>query len=60
MRDYNLTGGGIFAIHSGYVGSEQECKKARSRAAGKAGELISSLPPEGSHLPYGDYRAHRH
>jgi len=57
---YNLTGGCTFAIHPECVGSEQGCKKDHYREAGKVGGLISSLPPEGFYLPYGDYRVHRH
>jgi len=60
MRDYNLTGGGIFAIHFECVSSERGYKKGCYSVAEKAGELISSQPPEGFYLPYGDYRVYRH
>jgi len=53
-------GAGIFAIHSGFVGSGRGYKKDGNRVVGKDGGLTSSLPVQGSCLPYGDYRVYRH
>ncbi len=56
----NLTGEGIFAIHSEWVDSKPGYKRGRHDVGEKAGELISSRPLEGFYLLYDDYRVHRH
>jgi len=56
----NLSRGGIFAIHSGFVGSGRGCKRRCYPAAGKDGELISSRFVPGFYLPYDDYRVYKH
>ena len=58
--DKQRQGGGIFAIHSGCVGSSWGCKKSGYRVVGKDGGLTSSLPVQGFYPPYGDYKVYRH
>ena len=58
--DKQRQGGGIFAIHSGFVCSGGGCKKDGYRVVGKDVELTSARPPQGFYPPYGDYKVYRH